>query len=371
MKYLLSISFIMVVFSTLAQYRFFDHPERMELVRRGGDFIYNLEEDSAGVYIEKVRAELPDHPIVPLMEGLQVLWLHVPVLDSVFEYFITKMNEAVELSEQLEGGINKNDEALFFALAARGLMAEYYADVGQYMRAVSEANKAYGLVKRGFEKTDEINEFLFTSGLYNYFRVKYPEINPVYRPFVWLFKSGDKKLGLEQLDEATRNTIISRIEANIYISYIYLRYEDTPEKAQEYLSFLIEQYPRNDYLVTKYLESLRADAYFDQVPIDLIERLQHSDRKYMQLAGFIFKGLYVEKVLNKPNEAVQYYGRGIDIGKQLPNHGEFYKSLGYLAMGRILQDEKPGTAREYLKKSLEFAETKDIKKEARALLRSE
>lgn len=343
----------------------------MDLVRKGGDFIYNLEEDSATFYIEKVREELPNHPVVPLMEGLQVLWLHIPVLDSVFELFINKMDEAVVLSEQLEGGIDKNDEALFFALAARGLMAEYYADVGQYMRAVGEANKAYGLVKRGFEKTHVINEFLFTSGLYNYFRVKYPEVNPVYRPFVWLFKSGDKRLGLEQLDEATRNTIISRIEANIYISYIYLRYEDTPEKAQEYLSFLIKQYPNNDYLVTKYLESLRSDEYFDQAPLHLIERLQRAESPYSQMAGFIFKGLYTEKILNKPAEAFQYYGRGIDIGRQIPNHGEIYKSIGYLAMGRIMKSKRPGTAREYLKKSLEYAETKDIKKEARALLRTE
>ncbi len=365
------ICFCLISFTVQAQFEFFGHPERMELVKRGGDFIYNLEEDSANVYIEKVREALPNHPVLPLMEGLQILWLHIPVLDSVFEAFIEKMDEAVRLSESLPGGIKKNDEALFFALAARGLMAEYFADVGQYMRAVSEANKAYGLVKRGFEKTDTINEFLFTSGLYNYFRVKYPELNPVYKPFVWLFKSGDKKLGLEQLDEATRNTIISRIEANIYISYIYLRYEDTPEKAQEYLAYLVEQYPNNTYLITKYLESLRGEEFFADVPLDLILKLQHDDSPYAKMAGFIFRGLYVEKVLKHPDEAVQYYGRGIDIGRKLPNHGEFYKSLGYLGMGRITRKNKPGTSTAYLKKSLEYAETKDIKREARALLRQE
>ncbi len=367
----LIICFCFISFSVRAQFEFFGHPERMELVKRGGDFIYNLEEDSANLYIEKVRTELPDHPVVPLMEGLLVLWQNIPVLDSVFESFIGKMDEAVKRSENLPGGIKENDEALFFALAARGLMAEYFADVGQYMRAVGEANKAYGLVKRGFEKTDDINEFLFTSGLYNYFRVKYPEINPVYRPFVWLFKSGDKKLGLEQLDLATRNTIISRIEANIYISYIYLRYEDTPEKAQEYLSFLIEEYPNNTYLITKYLESLRSDEFVSEMPLELIMQLQQTDNSYSQMAGFIFRGLYVEKVLQKPDEAIQYYARGIDMGQELPNHGEFYKSLGYLGMGRITRKKRPGTSSAYLKKSLEYAETKDVKREARALLREE
>lgn len=371
MRRFLIICFYLASFSVYAQFEFFGHPERMELVRKGGDFIYNLEEDSAKVYIEKARAVLPNHPVVPLMEGLQTLWLHIPLLDSVFETFIAKMDEAVQLSEELPGGIKNNDEALFFALAARGLMAEYFADVGQYMRAVGEANKAYGLVKRGFEKTETINEFLFTSGLYNYFRVKYPEINPVYKPFVWLFKNGDKKLGLQQLDEATRNTIISRIEANIYISYIYLRYEDTPEKAQEYLSYLVEQYPNNTYLITKYLESLRSDVYFSDAPLDLIVQLQQNESPYSKMAGFVFRGLYVEKVLGRPDEAVQYYARGIDIGREIPNHGEFYKSLGYLGMGRITRKDKPGTSSAYLKKSLEYAETKDVKREARALLRGE
>ena len=361
----------LVSFSVQAQFEFFGHPERMDLAKRGGDFIYNLEEDSANLYIEKIREELPDHPVVPMMEGLQVLWLHIPVLDSVFETFLSKMNEVVRLSEGLPGGIKENDEALFFALAARGLMAEYFADVGQYMRAVSEAKKAYSLVKRGFEKTDTINEFLFTSGLYNYFRVKYPEINPIYRPFVWLFKSGDKKLGLEQLHEATRNTIISRVEANIYIAYIYLRYEDTPEKAQEYLAYLIDQYPNNNYLITKYLESLRFEEYFKDVPLDLILKLQQDDKPYARMVGFIFHGLYVEKVLKHPEDALLYYGKGIDISRQLPNHGEFYKSLGYLGLGRITRKDKPGTSSAYLKKSLEYAETKDVKREARALLRQE
>ena len=365
----------LIVFATIpvssssAQFAFFGQEDKMELVKRASDFVYNLEVDSGSFYINKVKSQLPDHPIVPLMEGVQLLWTYLPVLDdTTFNQFLSKMNETVERSQPGNGG-KQNAELLFFELAARGLMAEYFADRGQYMKALGEANKAYKLIKDGFELTSEINEFLFTTGLYNYFREKYPQVYPIYKPFVWVFKSGDQELGLRQLDEATRTTIISRIEAHIYISYIYLRYEDTPEKAQEYLSFLVRQYPKNLYLATKFLESVRDDKYLESAPLELIYRLQESDRPYFQMAGNISRGLYEEKINANPKKAYAYYSQGIDKGKSLPSHGEFYKSLAYLGMGRILSTDRPETSRFYLNKALEFAETKDVKKEARRLLR--
>ncbi len=356
-------------FRTYAQFQFFGNERRMSLVKKTGDFIYNLEKDSAEFYLQVIRDEMGDHPMVPLIEGVNLLWTHLPVLaDTTFNRFIGKMIETVALAEAL-GDNEENAEALFFQLAARGLMAEYYADKGEYMKALGEANKAYKLVKLGFEKTSEINEFLFTTGLYNYFREKYPQVYPVYKPFVWIFKSGNQELGLSQLDEATRTTIISRIEAHIYISYIYLRYEDTPEKAQEYLSYLVRQYPNNLYLLTKFLESMRGEQFVSEIDPVGIRKLLESDRPYFRMVGNIFKGLYEEKINRDSNKAFSFYARGIEEGKTLPAHGEFYKSLGYLGMGRVVKSERPQTAKVYLNKALEFAETKDIKKEARQLLR--
>lgn len=339
------------------------------MARKTGDFIYNLEKDSAEKYIQYFREEMPSHPILPIIEGIHLLWQHLPVLeDTVFNQFIGKMEEVVRFAENL-GDYRENTESLFFQLAARGLMAEYYADRSEYMKALGEANKAYKLVKLGFEKVDEINEFLFPTGLYNYFREKYPQVYPVYKPFVWIFKGGDQVLGLQQLDRATRETVILRVEAHIYISYIYLRYEDTPEKAQEYLSFLVRQYPNNAYLLTKYLESLRAEEYLIDVSEASINKLVDHDRPYFQMAGFTFKGLYEEKIKGNPKKAFSHYAQAIEKGKGLPSHGEFYRSLSYLGMGRLLSEDRPQTAQIYLNKALEFAETKDVKKEARRLMK--
>jgi len=353
----------------VAQSEFFDNEERLELAKKTGDFIYNLEKDSADKYIQYFREEMPNHPILPIIEGIQLLWLHLPVLeDTVFNQFIAKMEEVVRFAEGL-GDYRENTESLFFQLAARGLMAEYFADRSDYMKALGEANKAYKMVKLGFEKTDEINEFLFPTGLYNYFREKYPQVYPVYKPFVWIFKGGDQELGLQQLDRATRETVILRVEAHIYISYIYLRYEDTPEKAQEYLSFLVRQYPNNAYLLTKYLESLRGEEYLSNVSETSINQLVNHDRAYFQMAGYTFKGLYEEKVKGNSKKAFSHYAQAIEKGKDLPSHGEFYKSLSYLGMGRILSGDRPQTAQVYLTKALELAETKDVRKEARRLMK--
>ena len=352
------------------QLPFFDHPERMALVKRGGDFIYNLEQDSGAHYISKVNRELPGHPVVALMEGIQLLWNHLPILeDEIFDQFIGKMQETVNRAQAMNGDDGENPEALFFELAARGLMAEYYADRDDYRKALSEATKAYALVKRGFELTDQISEFLFTTGLYNYFREKYPQMYPIYKPFVWIFKSGDQELGLEQLDRATRETVVSRIEAHIYISYIYLRYEDTPQRAQEYLSFLVDQYPNNLYLISKYLEAFRDEVHIKKVSLQNIRKLMQSQKPYFQMAGNVFMGLYEEKVNYNSQEAFNLYAEGMRQGELLTSHGEFFKSLGYLGMGRILAADRPDAADRYLQKALQYAETKDVKKESRAIMR--
>lgn len=362
---------ILLLLCQAARAQLFDNPDNMKLVQRGIYHIYNVQEDSANIYIEKIAARLPKHPAIPMMRALNVLWANIPLvtIDSVFKTFSGHLRESIRLSALLDGGRQTHPEAIFFEMSARGLLAEYYADDGHYMKALSEAGKAYDLVKKGFELSEEVPEFLLTTGVYNYFREKYPEKYPVYKPLLWFFRSGDVDLGLRQIELATKKAVLTNVEAHVYMAYIYLRYEYEPRKAQSYLWKLTREYPRNLYIKSKLLESLTPGDDFANAPKGYIRELVASDRPYYQMAGLVFRGLHYEKVELDPQAAIMQYKKGISVGQSIMGHGTLYRSMAYLGLGRIYHKlDKKEDARYHLEKVVEISESEALVEQAEALL---
>ena len=366
-------AFIAILFfiSQTAYSQLFDNPSNVKLVSRCVDYIYNVQPDSADRLIKEIENRLPNHPAVPMLRGLNTLWTNIPVVtvDSVFDDFSNHLRETIRLANRLDGGRQEHPEAIFFEMSARGLLAEYYADDGHYMKALSEAGKAYDLVKSGFELSDEVPDFLMTTGVYNYFREKYPEKYPVYKPLLWFFRSGDIELGLRQLEDATQKAVLTRVEAYVYLAYIYLRYEYEPKKAQKYMWYLTKAYPNNLYMKSKLLESLTSDQDFKQAPYNYIEELISSDRPYYSMAGRAFQGLYYELVKKDFTSAIEAFKSGIAVGTDIKGHGTYYRSMSYLGLGRIYVTQGKKEAAIYnLEKAIEVSESEVIDREAKELL---
>ena len=365
--------FVAILFfiSQTAYSQLFDNPSNVKIVSKCVDYIYNVQPDSANVLIEEIEERLPNHPAVPMLRGLNVLWTNIPVvtIDSVFEEFSNHLRETIRLANRLDGGRQEHPEAIFFEMSARGLLAEYYADDGHYMKALSEAGKAYDLVKSGFELSDKVPDFLMTTGVYNYFREKYPEKYPVYKPLLWFFRSGDIELGLQQLEDATQKAVLTKVEAYVYLAYIYLRYEYRPKKAQKYMWYLTQNYPNNLYMKSKLLESLTTGEDFKQAPYSYIKELIASDRSYYTMAGRAFQGLYSEVVKKDLESAVEAYRSGIAAGTDIKGHGTYYRSMSYLGLGRIyVKQGKKEDAIYNLEKAIEVSESAVIDEEANELL---
>ena len=339
------------------------------LVKKGADHIYNADPDSANYYTDRVEEILPSHPVVPLMRAMTLLWYNIPMIsEDLFREMQDHLLYAIELAEERDPDL-KDPEMVFFAMASHGLLAEYYADQDYNLKAVGEANKAYGLMKKGFAIVDTHPEFLFTTGLYNYFREKYPERHPIYKPLLWFFRSGDMEKGLEQLEEACEVSLLTQVEAYVYLSYIYLRYEFKPEKAQEYLGKLIQLYPNNFYAKAKYLESIASPEDFKNAQIEMIYSLMKHESPYYKLAGYVFLGYFEEMVVGSKEKAEKAYRIGLSYGDQLEDHGEYFKGLGYLRLGKILMEKESfNEAKGNLDLAVKFAETYEIKQDAKDLL---
>ncbi len=367
MKKIFTTVFILGVFCLPAQV--FEPGYVQDLVKKGTDHIYNASPDSAEFYIAKAEVFIPDHPVIPLMRAMSILWSNIPTIsEESFAQMEIHLDSAIFLAKAQDSDL-EDPEMIFFAMAAYGLLAEYYADQNHTMKAVGEANRAYGLMKKGFDIVDEHPEFLLTTGLYNYFREKYPERHPIYKPLLWFFRSGNMELGLKQLELACTESFLTRVEAHVYLSYIYLRYEFNPTLAQKYLSELCDLYPNNYYAKAKYLESLANPEDFKNVPISIIYSLIKHESPYYKLAGYVFLGYFEEKIILNQEKAEYAYRLGLAYGEEIPNHGEFFKSFGYLGLGRVLIDkEEKKEAKDLLNLSLKYAETEQVESEAKKLL---
>jgi hypothetical protein len=367
LKKILTLFLLFGIFSSTAQV--FERGYVHDLVKKGTDHIYNAASDSAEFYISKAEQHIPNHPVIPLMRAMTILWSNIPLIsEELFNEMEVQLDSAIALAKAKDPNLDE-PEMIFFAMASYGLLAEYYADQGSTMKAVGEANRAYGLMKKGFDIVDEHPEFLLTTGLYNYFREKYPEKHPMYKPLLWFFRSGDMELGLKQLEKACTESFLTRVEAHVYLSYIYLRYEMEPRLAQGYLFELCSLYPNNYYAKAKYLESLANPQDFQNVPINVIYDLIHHNSPYYKLAGYVFLGYFEEKVVKNQKKAEYAYRLGLKYGDTIPNHGEFFKSFGYLGLARVLVEKRENEeAKELLDLALTYAETEQVELEAKKLL---
>jgi tetratricopeptide (TPR) repeat protein len=351
-----------------AQKSIFDDEEAIVLVKKVADHIYGMKDDSLQYYRDRVNEHIPGHPIVPMIDAVTVLWRNIPVLrDSVFELFDSHLIATIEAAQKLP---SDHTDAIFFEMSARGLMAEYYADRGMYMKAVNEASKAYSLLKDGFELSEQYPEFLFAVGLYNYFREAYPEKHPMYRPLLWFFMDGDKNLGLKQLKRATKEAIIIQVEAYVYLAYIYLRYEEKPDLSRRFIKELYELFPTNPYVCAKYLESYHSSGIIDRVKIEVTDSLIISDRPYYQMVGNLYRAIYTESMENNDILAYSYYLQAQEISNEIPGYGSYYKSLIHLGLGRIYHKKnQEDKAHAQLQLALQFAETDEVKDEANRWLK--
>lgn len=333
--------------------------------------LYDTKIDEAKQLAEQVRAKLPDHPVYPLLQALAIRAAYYPV-DPASEQFSTMRDYLYDALDKAERMLQKNDEqpeANFFALISYGLLAMYENEDGNTLKAVGLAKDAYQYMKRGFALQEKYPEFYFSSGLYNYYREKYPELHPVYKPFVWVFKSGDMQLGLEQLQKASQQSTIMRAEATYYLSHIYLRYEGQSKVSRQYATALVNAHPDNLHFVSLYIDASIASHQYQTLGT-YVAKLVKSDRKYYQMLGLLFTAMLLEKKDKEWDKAAQHYTKSLAISNNLDGDGiANYRSYAYAGLARIaLHSKKPQQAEKLYKQALASAQYPQTAKEAEEYL---
>lgn len=348
--------FIFAFVSITSKAQLLQDTHTQQIISKGLDKLYNFEFKAAEANFQKIPSSYSSHPVVDLIEALQLQWENVPIDKHpvALQKYMASLERCRAKAEKLYKIDKYKAEAIFFLLSSHGYIALVHNESNEYAKAANEALKAYSYLKEGFKYPTINPEFYFTSGIYNFYRVQYPESHPIVKSIIWFFEGGNKKTGLQQLEIAVNKAIFSRTEAAYYLTGINLKYEHNLDKALQYGNWLVSNYPNNLVYQMRYAEALALKGK-DTEAESKIQLLHRSPEKIYHLAAFVFQGILEEH--NKNDKlAAGYYANAL---KMTPDerYTKDYYAMAYLGLARIFeQNGDNAKAKIFYKKALDYAE---------------
>ena len=332
-----------------------------EMVKEALDYTYNFQFEESKKLCDQIRKRHPTHPGPDFMMALNLYW-EMFYNDSYKQQsgqFLGYLNKTLELSKKMLAIDERDLEGVFFKLAAECYLALYFSERDETSTTLGYAKKMYASIKIGMKLKDKLSEFYFPSGIYNYYVIMYPEVHPVFKPFMWMFISGSKATGFKELDYAWKNAIFCKMECGYHLCHIYIKYEGTPLLAYPYTKILYDRYSNNIYFAMRHCEVLLARGEYKEAK-KIADLLNTSGRKYFVASSYVFYGLLSESSKDWEN-ASKYFLKAIQAFKESSNPESDYLSFAYAGMGRYYKNLGDKThATEYYKKCKEIAEYHSI-----------
>ncbi len=362
--YIILLLGLLVNITGFGQKRLLTNERILDVLYKGLTSMYGYDFGPAHLALDEVKKEYPGHPVSPFFEGLITYWENYPLIpgQAEAEKFTGLMETCISEADSMLDRDENDIEGVFFDLFGRAFYVMFWSDNGKPGKVFPFLNQMYKETLKGFEFKDIFNEFYFTCGLYNYYIEVYPQIHPVYKPVAMFFRKGNRKQGIEQLKYCAEHSVFLRVEARLFLSIIYLNYEDDFRTAQEFAASLYREFPGNPYYTGNYLEILLYNRKYFFAPV-LLDHLAGFHDPYAELQAHLYQGYYLEKAKNQKEEAAAEFRKALELGKKygpFANHfnaiawmglGRYYKSLGDRSeASSYFRKAKEATAYEYILK---------------------
>lgn len=306
----------------------------LKLVRTSVDQIYNMQFRNATSTVDRIKDHHPEHPVVLLLTGLIVYWENYPLIagSSEGKEFEDIMENCIEKCEKFEP--ENEAEYLLANMCARGSLLAYYAGNNLSSKVISLGSESYRYLRRSFDFTGSFSDFLFFTGLYNYYREAYAEAHPVYKPLLAMFPRGNREKGMYELRKAFRESIFLRAEASTFLSSNYKYFENDYSNASYFSRLIFKIYPGNIVYRINCIEDLILIKNYDEA-----EKLISSDssryNRYYMAQMRILNAILTEKQKEDLDKAEKEYIAGIDIISEFRDYGKQYSAYAYFGLSRI------------------------------------
>jgi hypothetical protein len=334
----------------------------VKLIKKGIDYVYNFQFNNARKVGQEISKLYPGHPVIYLFNGMIAYWENYPLIttSAARESFEEDMNKCIELCDK-----NKNPsieaEILLVNLCARGLLLLFYTDNDMSIEVFPIAMTTYQCIRRSFNYTINYSDFYFFTGVYNYYREAYPEAHPIYRTLAFLFPTGSKTKGLEELQIVADNSIMLKAEAYTFLTEIFLSFENNSQKATFYSKSLHRIYPDNPEYLGSYIKNLLLIKQYDEAEKEILSSDSYLKNHFFQAQVTVFNGIVQEKKYHDIQKAQQFYMKGIKDMSTYRSYGEEYAAYAYFGLSRISRmNGDKDNEKTYRKLALKLADFKNI-----------
>jgi hypothetical protein len=340
--------------------QFNDDAQAKIAVSKGIDLLYNYDWSGAEAKLNPVKKAYKNHPISHLLTLLQLQYQYLPVEKNtkILPIYNAELSKCLELAKALFQNPKYKKEASYFLMAAYGLVALNKNAQKQYIDAAVEAKRAYNIFSEYKNLKSENPEFLFPSGLYNYYSIQYPISHPIAKPAFLILEKGNKKKGMEELEKAFQTSIFGKVESAAYLINILIKYESNFKKANLLSIDLNSRYPQNTLFLTRLTETYFLNNQISKAK-EAQKQLSNKTENYAQIASLTFSGHF--SLLDKDYaSAAANFSKAIKLFSG-DRFSEQYISMAYMGLGEVFKFQKNfPKARLFYKKSLELAENKWI-----------
>jgi tetratricopeptide (TPR) repeat protein len=297
--------------------------------RRGVDYIYSLQFDSARDEFNSLIKIQPDHPagyfFLAMVEWWRIL-LELQNKENDNFYYSLLEKVIVICDKRLEK--NPDDiTALFFKGGAIGFRGRLRVHREEWLQAANDGRLAIPIVHQAYRIDPNNIDILLGMGIYNYYRDVIPDEYPFVKPLVIFFPSGDRLLGLQQLQKVSDRARYANVEATYFLIQILSNYENKPNQALPLAITLFKKFPNNP-IFHKYLGKLYvslnkwedANKIFSDIVVRSMAGQFGYNRSILREAYF-YLGIYNMNCDRKDSALQSFYkcdelSRSLDIGEQ-------------------------------------------------------
>ena len=306
------------------------------------------------------------HPLPYFLMGLNYWWRIQPNVNNTAydDIFNAYMDTSIYVAKRLYKEANPI-EGTFFLAAAYGFKARLHSDRENYRRAAIDGRRALKYLRESQQYTEYSPELLFGDGLINYYSKWIREHYPWLRPLLVFFPSGDKELGLAQLDEVSKNAFYSRTEAQYYLMSILFHEKQAYKEAKVISEYLNETFPDNSFFHRWHARILYQMGYRRDAEahcLEIIKRIQNEQTGYDAYSGryaaFFLGRIYRSRRDQKKSKYYYELSKEFHEKAKATKKGYYHQTLVDLAEIAIVNGDEY-KAKEYYKLVKKLANRKD------------
>ncbi|MGA2430867.1 MAG: hypothetical protein ABSH13_20390 [Candidatus Acidiferrum sp.] len=233
------------------------------------DEIYSGDLAAAVEGAHRLQQDQPNHPLGYLLEG-EAMWWKVWCTSAEFRYGMSYprhraklatdqhyLDLAVKATSLAEAQLALHDSAemQFYAGMGDALQARMYGLRAETRNAARAGVHARERLLRAVALDPELADAYLGLGLYNYYADTLSAVARVLRFFMGI-PGGTKQEGIEQLQSAIAEGVLTPPEARFYLAILLHNYDQKYEQALQIAGPLADKYPSNPLF-----QLIRGDLY--------------------------------------------------------------------------------------------------------------